>query len=406
MYQVPQVSEQIYYVGVNDRNKELFENIWALPQGISYNSYLLVGDVTVLIDTVDICFADTFFQKIERVLGERPVDYLIINHIEPDHGGAIGLLRQRYPDVQIIGNKKTFQMLQGFHQIEDNLLEVKGGSELELGNFKFSFVLAPMVHWPEVMFTYEASNQALFSADAFGTFGALHGHLFDYQYKIDDILGEMHRYYSCIIGKYGNFVQKALKNMDKAGLEPKFVCSTHGPIWTEHHFAEARAVYDNLSRNEAEEGVVLLYGSMYGNTEQIADIIAQSLSASGIKNIVCHNVSKSTSSQILCDVFRYKGLIIGSPTYCGELFTPIENILNLIRLRDLKERVYAVFGSYTWAPASIKKLKPFAEEMKWELIGDGFELKMADTESVLDKAWTLGEEVAKAVLKNEETTES
>ncbi len=401
MYTVPKISENIHYVGVNDRNKELFENLWALPEGVSYNSYLLVGEVTVLIDTVDVCYADVFFHKIERILGERPVDYLIVNHIEPDHGGAIGLLRQRYPEVQIIGNKKTFQMLEGFHQITDNLLEVKGGMELELGNFKFSFVLAPMVHWPEVMFTFEATNKALFSADAFGTFGALHGHIFDYQCDIEHTLKEMHRYYSCIIGKYGNFVQKVLKNMDKAGIEPKLVCPTHGPIWTERHFPEAKAVYDKLSRYESEDGVVLLYGSMYGNTEQVADIIAQSLASAGVKKIICHNVSKSTASQILCDVFRYKGLIIGSPTYCGELFSPIENILNLIRIRDVKNRLYATFGSFSWAPAAVKKLKPFAEEMGWEMLGSPVELKMADLKSVIDEAWQLGQDIAEGLAKAE-----
>ncbi len=395
MYTAPKISDNIYYVGVNDRNKELFENMWALPEGVSYNSYLLVDDVTVLIDTVDVCYSDVFFHKIERILGERPVDYLIVNHIEPDHGGAIGLLRQRYPNVQIIGNKKTFQMLEGFHQIKDNLLEVKGGMTLELGKFKFSFVLAPMVHWPEVMFTFEETNKALFSADAFGTFGALHGHIFDYQCDVKHILEEMHRYYSCIIGKYGNFVQKVLKNMDKAEIAPKFVCPTHGPVWTEQHFEQARDVYEKLSRYEGEDGVVLLYGSMYGNTEQVADVIAQSLASAGVKKIVCHNVSKSTSSQILCDIFRYKAVIIGSPTYCGELFSPIENMLNLIKIRDIKNRLYAIFGSFSWAPASVKKLKPFAQEMGWEMIGSSVELKMADLEAVIDEAWQLGQEVAK-----------
>ncbi len=397
MYTAPKISDNIYYIGVNDRSKELFENMWALPDGVSYNSYLLVGDVTVLIDTVDLAYSDIFFYKIEQILQDRPIDYLIVNHIEPDHGGSIGLLRQRYPDVQIIGNKKTFQMLEGFHQIKDNLLEVKGGMDLELGNFKFSFVLAPMVHWPEVMFTFEQTNKALFSADAFGTFGALHGHVFDYQCDVEICLREMHRYYSAIIGKYGNFVQKVLKNMDKADISPKLVCPTHGPIWTEQYFPQAKDVYDRLSRYEGEEGVVVLYGSMYGHTEQLADIIAQSLASAGVRKIVCHNVSKSTSSQIICDIFRYKAVIIGSPTYCGELFSPIENILNLIRVRELKHRLYATFGSFSWAPAAVKKLKPFAEEMGWELIGPSVELKMASIKDVVQDAWQLGQEVAEAL---------
>ena len=194
----------------------------------------------------------------------------------------------------------------------------------------------------------------------------------------------MHRYYSCIVGKYGPFVQKALKAVAELNLPIDYICSTHGVVWTPKHYQEALAIYDRLSKYEGEDGVVILYGSMYGNTEQMADIIAQSLAATGVKNIVCHNVSKSEQSQILCDIFRYKGLIIGSPTYSNGIFSPIENIMNLIRVRELKNRTYAVFGSYTWAPMAVKKLLPFAEEMKWELVGMPFELKMADLPSVVE----------------------
>lgn len=397
MYKVPQVTNGVYYVGVNDRTKHLFENLWALPHGVSYNSYLIDDEQTVLIDTVDVCYSDMLFHKIESVLGDRPLDYLIVNHMEPDHGGSIGLLRQRYPNLKIIGNKKTFDMLKGFHGISEGLMEVKAGDALRIGKHEFSFMLAPMVHWPEVMFTYEQTQKILFSADAFGTFGALDGHLFDYQGDLNTYLEDMHRYYSCIVGKYGSFVQKALKSVNDQGLEIEFVCPTHGVVWTQKHFSEALAIYDKLSRYEGEDGVVVLYGSMYGNTEQLADIIAQGLSAGGVRRIICHNVSKSDPSQILCDVFRYKALIIGSPTYCGTVFSPIENILNLIRLRDLKGRLYATFGSYTWAPAAVKKLTPFAEEMGWKAVGSSVELKMADHASVIDAAWALGIEVAEAL---------
>lgn len=396
-YQVPQVAENVYYVGVNDRTKHLFENVWTLPDGVSYNSYLIVDEATALIDTVDVCYSEVFFHKIETVLGDRPLDYLIVNHMEPDHGGSIGLLRKRYPDVKIIGNKKTFDMIKGFHGISDGLIEVKSGDAICIGSHEFSFMLAPMVHWPEVMFTYEQTKQILFSADAFGTFGALNGHLFDYEGELDAYLREMHRYYSCIVGKYGNFVQKALQNIQEQGLEISYVCPTHGVVWTQQHFHQALEIYDRLSRYDGENGVVILYGSMYGNTEQLADIVAQSLSHAGVRHIICHNVSKSDPSQILCDIFRYKALVVGSPTYCGALFTPIENILNLIRLRDLKNRFYAAFGSYTWAPASVKKLVPFAEEMGWTAVGVPVEMKMADLPSIIDEAWALGQEVAKAL---------
>lgn len=399
MYQVQKVTNSVYYVGVNDRSKHLFENVWALPEGVSYNSYLLVDEEVVLVDTVDVCYSDIFFHKLELTLGERPVDYLIVNHMEPDHGGSIGLLRQRYPNMKIIGNKKTFDMLKGYHGITDGLVEVKGGESLKIGSKEFSFLLAPMVHWPEVMFTYESSEKILFSADAFGTFGALNGHLFDYEADCSYYLQDMHRYYSCIVGKYGPFVQKAFATVFEGNREVDYVCPTHGLVWTSKHFPEALAIYDRLSKYQGEDGVVILYGSMYGNTEQLADVVAQSLAAAGVKKIICHNVSKSEQSQILCDIFRYKGLIIGSPTYSNGIFSPIENIMNLIRVRELKNRVYAVFGSYTWAPMAVKKLVPFAEEMKWELVGSPVEMKMADLPSVIDAAWQLGQEFAEAIKK-------
>ncbi|KGN67182.1 FprA family A-type flavoprotein [Porphyromonas sp. COT-239 OH1446] len=398
MYTVPQVTDSVYYVGVNDRSKALFENMWSLPHGVSYNSYLVVDEVTTLIDTVDVCYSDVFFHKLELVLGDRPLDYLIVNHMEPDHGGSIGLLRKRYPDVKIIGNKKTFDMLKGYHGITDGLIEVKSGDAIRVGKHEFSFLLAPMVHWPEVMFTYEQTQKILFSADAFGTFGALNGHIFDHSADLDLYLGEMSRYYSCIVGKYGNFVQKAFANIKQQGLEVDYVCPTHGVVWTPAHFDKAYEIYDRLSRYEGEEGVVVLYGSMYGNTEQLADVVAQSLAAAGVKKVVCYNVSHSDPSVILRDIFRYKGLIIGSPTYCGGIFTPLETIMNLVRIREVKGRLYSIFGSYTWAPASVKKLAPFAEEMNWELVGTPFELKMADLPAVMEQAWAIGQEMAAKVL--------
>ena len=395
MYQVPQITDSIYYVGVNDRMKERFENMWSIPSGVAYNAYLILDEKTTLIDTVDVCYSDIFFHKLDLLLQGRPLDYLIINHMEPDHGGSIGLLRQRYPNLQIVGNKKTFDMLQGFHGITEGLHEVKSGDALRIGKHEFSFLMAPMVHWPEVMFTYEQTQRALFSADAFGSFGALSGHILDRSISDRSVyFREMTRYYACVIGKYGSFVKKALANMDKQGIEFDYVCPAHGVVWSREGFVEARALYDRLSTNEVEPGVVILYGSMYGNTEQLADVIAQSLASAGVEKIVCHNVSKSDPSEILADIFRYRGLIVGSPTYCGELFTPIENLLNMVRIRDVKERLYAAFGSYTWAPAALRRLRPFAEEMKWESVSEGMELKMADLPSVTEAAWELGVSMA------------
>lgn len=400
MYKIPKITDSVYYVGVNDRSKSLFENMWPIPNGISYNSYLIVDDKITLIDTVDICYSDIFFHKLDLILNEREVDYLIVNHMEPDHGGSIGLLRKKYPNIQIIGNKKTFDMLKGYHSITDNLIEVKNGDTVKVGNHEFSFLLAPMVHWPEVMFSYEKTEKLLFSADAFGTFGALNGTIFDYECNLPEYLLETYRYYSCIIGKYGKFVNKALCSLDANQLDINYICPTHGPIWTKSHYKEIQTIYHDLSSYKAENGVVIIYGSMYGNTEQLADVIARSLAENGIKKIACHNVSFTDPSIILRDLFRYKGVIIGSPTYCGELFSPIKYMLDLIKIREVKDRYYSVFGSFTWAPMAVKKLIPFAEEMQWTLVGEAVELKMADQTSVSEKAWMLGEIMAKHLLSN------
>ena len=269
------VAKDIYYVGVNDRQKALFENLWPLPGGVSYNSYLIVDDKTVLVDTVDICYSDLFFKRVAKLLDGRKLDYLVVDHMEPDHAGSIRLLRQIYPDVKIIGNKQTFGMLAGYHGITDGLHEVKEGDTLDLGHHKLSFYMAPMVHWPEVMFTYEETEKVLFSADAFGTFGTLDGGVLDTDMDTDRFWSEMTRYYANIVGKYGGPVQRALKKL--SGLDIQTICSTHGPVWTRQS-GDVIALYDRLSRYEGLDGVTIVYGSMYGHTEQMAEDIATALS--------------------------------------------------------------------------------------------------------------------------------
>ena len=301
--------------------------MWPLPYGVSYNSYLIVDEKTVLVDTVDVCYSDIFLKKIADALDGRPLDFLIVNHMEPDHAGSIRLLRQQYPDVQIVGNKQTFGMLNGYHGISTGLYEVKEGDTLSVGRHQLSFYMAPMVHWPEVMVTYDSTDKILFSADAFGTYGTLDGGVIDSEMNVEHYWEEMLRYYSNIVGKYGNPVQRALQKL--SALDIRTICSTHGPVWREYA-AKAIDIYDRMSRYEGEEGVTIVYGSMYGNTEQMAEAIAASLAANGVKNIVMHNVSKSPASYVLKDIFKYKGLIIGSPTYSNRLFPEIESILDKI----------------------------------------------------------------------------
>ena len=366
------VAKDIYYVGVNDRQKALFENLWPLPGGVSYNSYLIVDDKTVLVDTVDICYSDLFFKRVAKLLNGRKLDYLVVDHMEPDHAGSIRLLRQIYPDVKIIGNKQTFGMLAGYHGITDGLHEVKEGDTLDLGHHKLSFYMAPMVHWPEVMVTYEETEKVLFSADAFGTFGTLDGGVLDTDMDTDRFWSEMTRYYANIVGKYGGPVQRALKKL--SGLDIQTICSTHGPVWTRQS-GDVIALYDRLSRYEGLDGVTIVYGSMYGHTEQMAENIAAALSDGGVRHIAMHNVSKSHGSYILRDVFNYRGLIVGCPTYSGQLYPEVEMVLSEIKHREVKDRLFSYFGSFTWAGAAVKHLAAYAEAMKWEVVGTPVEQK-------------------------------
>jgi len=366
------VAKDIYYVGVNDRQKALFENLWPLPGGVSYNSYLIVDDKTVLVDTVDICYSDLFFKRVAKLLNGRKLDYLVVDHMEPDHAGSIRLLRQIYPDVKIIGNKQTFGMLAGYHGITDGLHEVKEGDTLDLGHHKLSFYMAPMVHWPEVMVTYEETEKVLFSADAFGTFGTLDGGVLDTDMDTDRFWSEMTRYYANIVGKYGGPVQRALKKL--SGLDIQTICSTHGPVWTRQS-GDVIAPYDRLSRYEGLDGATIVYGSMYGHTEQMAEDIATALSDGGVRHIAMHNVSKSHGSYILRDVFNYRGLIVGCPTYSGQLYPEVEMVLSEIKLREVKDRLFSYFGSFTWAGAAVKHLAAYAEAMKWEVVGTPVEQK-------------------------------
>lgn len=264
--------------------------------------------------------------------------------------------------MKIVGNNKTLSMVEGFYGVDDNMLEIKDGETLSLGTHKLQFHFTPMVHWPETMMTYDETEKILFSGDAFGCFGTLDGTVLDSELNVDKYWDEMIRYYANIVGKYGSAVQKALKKLTPLDIE--VICSTHGPVWKEY-IAEVVDMYDQMSRYRTEEGVVIVYGSMYGNTELMAETVAQGLAEGGIKNIIIHNVSKSDASDIVRDVFKYRGLIVGSPTYSNELFPEVESLLRKIEIRGVKNHVFGCFGSYTWASAAVKRLTTFVETMKW-----------------------------------------
>lgn len=361
---IKQISQYVTYVGVDDRVKTLFEGLWPLPYGVSYNSYVVSANKKALIDTVEIgCLPDYLHN-----IGKEEIDYLVVNHVEPDHSGSIPSVLNHYPNLMIVTNKVASEMIKGYYGVDDSrFIIVKDGDILDLGGATLKFFTTPMVHWPETMMTYLEEDKVLFSGDAFGTFGALTGMPLDDDLDVTVYFEEMYRYYSNIVGKYGMFVQKALAKLADTKID--YICSTHGPIW--HKYAsKAIDITSRLSKYEPEDGVVIVYGSMYGNTEHLAGSIASNLAKKGVKNIKIHNASHSSMSELISDCFRYKGLIIGAPTYSMEIFPPIEQLLIALRTREIKNKTVGVFGSYTWGSAAHKKVSAYFEQMKLPVIAN------------------------------------
>ena len=392
-----QIVNNIYYVGVNDRNKNLFEGLWPLPNGVSYNSYLIVDEKVCLVDTVEVDFFTQYLENIHEVIGDRPIDYLVINHMEPDHSGSIALIKKYYPDVQIIGNKKTLGMMEGFYGVADHEVEVKNGDSIDLGGRQLTFVLTPMVHWPETMVTLDAAHHVLFSGDAFGCFGALNGGVIDNEINCDTFWLEMVRYYSNIVGKYGTPVQNALKKL--AGVQLDYICSTHGPVWHEH-VAKVVDMYDRMSKYETQPGLVICYGTMYGNTERMAEIIATAASEAGVKDIVMYNISKTHHSYILRDIFRYRGLIVGAPTYNNGLYHEMEVLLSEIANKDIKNHLLGWYGSHCWASKAVAKIQEWNDtRLHFEPVGEPVDMKQAISPEVRRQCEALGKAMAARLLE-------
>ena len=393
---ITEILPGIHYVGVNDRTTTRFEGLWSLPSGVSYNSYLVIGEKIALIDTVEEAFGSRLFENIREVIGERKIDYLVVNHMEPDHSSSIAALRLRYPDLRIVGNAKTLQMIGGYYGIGTGTVEVGEGSTLDLGGKVLSFHLIPMVHWPETMVTWYADEGVVFSGDAFGTFGALDGGITDSQVEPERYWDEMRRYYACIVGKYGVPVQKALQKV--GGLPIRTICPTHGPVW-QREIPRVVDMYDRLSRYEGEPGAVVAYGSMYGNTEQMAERIARELAEAGVRRIRVHNLSYADPSVVLRDVFRYDTLVVGRPTYNAERFPPVEQLLRRLEARCIPQRNFAFFGSFTWAAAAVRRMKEFSERMKWEPVCGPVEMKQGYSPAMIDPCRSLAAAVAERVLR-------
>lgn len=380
------ISERLYYVGVNDYDKVLFEGLWPLPVGVSYNSYLVVDEKVALIDTVESGFEDEFFANIAEAIGERGIDYLVVNHMEPDHSSLIAMMLERYPSLTIVANAKTVPMLKGYYSTPEDRIHVIGeGAKLNLGSCDLSFHMIPMVHWPETMVTWMQEEGTLFSGDAFGTFGAVSEGIIDSEETFLQYRDEMIRYYSNIVGKYGTPVQTALKKL--SGLMIKRICSTHGPVW-EMNVPDVVSLYDRMSRYEVERGVCIVYGSMYGNTAAAADELAMELDRRGIPyaihDLAGNNAGELGVSGALRDVFKYDTIAVGSPTYNNGIYPPVETFMKALQSRLVKGRRFYAFGSYTWSGASVNLLNAIASDMGFELLGSGMSFPQAFTREKCD----------------------
>lgn len=382
------ISERIYYIGVNDDTKTLFEGLWPLPYGVSYNSYIVADKKVALIDTVEHDFEAEYLDNIDQAIGDRPIDYLVVNHMEPDHSSLTAYMLDKHPEMKVVANAKTVPMLKGYYGIDESrILVMKDADSLSLGSCELTFYMVPMVHWPETMVTWLADEGTLFSGDAFGTFGAVNADVVDSEGTFESFRDEMMRYYSNIVGKYGTPVQTALKKL--SGLDIKRICSTHGPVW-EMSVGQVVGLYDKMSRYEVERGVCIAYGSMYGNTAAAAEALAEELRKLGVPCAV-HDLAGNVNpglgvSGALRDVFKYDTIVAASPTYNNGIFPPVETFMKALQSRLIKGRRFYALGSYTWAGSSVNLLNQMAETMNFEVLAPGTSFAQAYSPEKCDVA--------------------
>lgn len=368
MYCVRNVTKDLYWVGANDHRLALFENAYPISRGVSYNSYLLMDEKTALFDTVDWSGCRQLLENMEHVLAGRPLDYLVINHLEPDHAGSIEEILLRWPKVTIISNEKAFMLMRQFRfQVDTHaIVEVKEGDTFNFGKHTVTFVFAPMVHWPEVMMTFDTTDGVLFSADAFGTFGALDGKLFADEVNFDrDWLDDARRYLTNIVGKYGPHIQLALKKAGGILDQIHYICPLHGPVWR-RDLMYFIGKYDLWSRYEPEErGVLIVYASMYGNTESAAQALAARLCDRGMTNVAVYDVSSTDVSQLISEAFKYSHMVLASVTYNLGIYPAMHDFLMDMKALNVQNRTVAIMENGSWAVKSGDLMQKFLnEEMK------------------------------------------
>lgn len=399
MYNVMQINDDVTYVGASDRKLALFEAVYPLVNGVSYNSYLVNDEKTVLLDTVDRSVSGVFFENIAHVLDGRTLDYVIVNHMEPDHAATLGELVLRYPEVKIVTNAKVVGMIKQFFDfdVDSRVQVVAEGDTFSTGKHTFTFAMAPMVHWPEVMVTFDTTDGILYSADAFGTFGALAGNVFADEVDFENKwLDEARRYYTNIVGKYGPQVQMALKKA--LALDIKMICPLHGPIWREN-IAWFVDKYNKWSTYTPEDNTVLIaYASIYGGTENAANILASELAKKGVKNIAMYDVSVTHPSYIISEAFRCSHIVFAAPTYNAGIFTPMETVLLDLAAHNMQNRTVAFIENGSWAPISAKLMGDIVAKMKnMTVLEAKATVKSSVKEAQREELETLAAQIAQAL---------
>ena len=395
MQNIQPISQDLIYVGVSDRRTALFENVYPIPRGVSYNSYVLLDEKTALFDTTDASVASQFFENVQAALAGRRLDYVVVHHMEPDHAATLMDLMLRYPEAMVVTTAKAAQMMEQFFGSKPAQLQaVKEGDTLSLGRHNLVFNMAPMVHWPEVMMTYDTTDKVLFSADAFGTFGALSGNIFADEVNFEgEWLNDARRYFVNIVGKYGQPVQVVLKKA--AALDIQMICPLHGPVWRSN-LEWFIGKHDVWSRYEPEEkGVVIIYGSIYGHTEAAAMRMGTLLAQRGVKNIKAYDASRTHTSKLVAECWRASHIVLACSTYNNGIFTPVEELLHDLKAHAFQNRTWALIENGTWAPQSGKLMRAELEQMKdISIIGDTVSLKSAAAPAQEEQLATLADAIA------------
>lgn len=394
-----EIKPDIYWIGVDDRTTDLFEGLWPITkEGISYNSYFIRDKKNAIIDLAKSIKGDELFENISDLTDLTEIDYIVINHMEPDHSGIIRTFRKISPETVILGSKRTKDMLEDFYGIKNKVEVVNDGDEISLGEKTLRFFSTPMVHWPETIMTYEVSNKILFSCDAFGSYGSLGGSLFDNESEnLDFYKQEAVRYYVNIIAKFSKMVLKALDKLQNVPV--KVIAPSHGRIWKANP-KEISNIYENLANladKEGEPGVTLIYGSMYGNTENMMNAVAQGISKAGIP-LKIFDVSHTHVSYILPSLWTKNGVMVGAPTYEAGLFPTMGDVLRMAELKRITNKKFAMFGSYGWSGGALKEIKDIVKSIKWELT-DSFEFKGGPTKEELKKGEEFGRKFGELLKK-------